>query len=102
WKRQHKGVPCMAIKENHGGVHIHYEKDRVLSAREMARLQTFPDDYIFCGTMKRAYWQIGNAVPPLLARNVALAVRAGLEDVVARDLSARGPEALVETLTPLF
>lgn len=79
YKRQYKGVPSMTAKENHGGTHIHYEKNRVLSARELARLQTFPDDFIFSGTMKRAYWQIGNAVPCLLAKNIALAVRALLE-----------------------
>ncbi|MFC1595250.1 DNA cytosine methyltransferase [Patescibacteria group bacterium] len=75
WKRQYKGVPSMTAKENHGGVHIHYEMNRVLSARELARLQTFPDDFLFEGTMKRAYWQIGNAVPCLLAKNIALALR---------------------------
>lgn len=75
WKRQHKGVPSMTAKENHGGVHIHYEKNRVISARELARLQTFPDDFIFAGSMKRAYWQIGNAVPYILAKNIALAVK---------------------------
>lgn len=76
FKRQHKGVPSMAVKENHGGCHIHYELNRVLSAREMARLQTFPDDFIFTGTFKRAYWQIGNAVPCLMAKHIALAVKA--------------------------
>lgn len=82
WKRQYKGVPSMAAKENHGGVHIHYEKNRVLSARELGRLQTFPDDFIFSGTMKRAYWQIGNAVPCLLAKNIALALRLS---IIGRD-----------------
>jgi DNA (cytosine-5)-methyltransferase 1 len=79
WKRQYKGVPSMTAKENHGGVHIHYEKNRVLSARELARLQTFPDDFIFSGTMKRAYWQIGNAVPCILAKNIALAIKTELK-----------------------
>ena len=82
WKRQYKGVPSMAVKENHGGVHIHYERDRVMSARELARLQTFPDSFIFSGTMKRAYWQIGNAVPCLLAKNIALALRPSLDEFV--------------------
>ena len=74
WKRQYRGVPCMTIKENHGGVHIHYELNRVLTAREMARLQTFPDSFFFEGTFKRAYWQIGNAVPCLFARHIAKAI----------------------------
>jgi len=79
WKRQYRGVPCMTIKENHGGTHVHYELNRVLSAREMARLQTFPDSFIFWGTMKRAYFQIGNAVPPVLGRHIALALRPSLD-----------------------
>jgi DNA (cytosine-5)-methyltransferase 1 len=74
FKRQHRGVPSMAVKENHGGTHIHYELNRVLSAREMAVLQTFPDDFYFEGGMKKAYWQIGNAVPCRLAEVLALAV----------------------------
>lgn len=78
WKRQYKNSPSMTVKENHGGVHVHYELNRVLTAREMARLQTFPDDYIFSGTFKRAYWQIGNAVPCLLAKHIALAIKAQL------------------------
>jgi DNA (cytosine-5)-methyltransferase 1 len=75
YKRQYRGVPSMAVKENHGGCHVHYELNRVLSAREMARLQTFPDDFFFTGTFKRAYWQIGNAVPCLMAKHIALAVK---------------------------
>ena len=79
FKRQYKGIPSMAIKENHGGCHIHYELNRVLSAREMARLQTFPDDFVFSGRFKRVYWQVGNAVPCLMAYHIALAVRYQLE-----------------------
>lgn len=49
--------------------HIHYDsaQARVISVREAARLQSFPDGFRFCGTMNPAYRQIGNAVPPLLA-----------------------------------
>ena len=74
FKRQYRGVPSMAVKENHGGCHIHYELNRVLSAREMARLQTFPDDFVFSGRFKRVYWQVGNAVPCLMAYHIALAI----------------------------
>ena len=79
FKRQYQGVPSMAVKENHGGCHLHYELNRVLSAREMARLQTFPDSFIFSGRFKRVYWQVGNAVPCLLSRHIALAIRYQLE-----------------------
>lgn len=55
----------MAVKENHGGCHVHYELNRVLSAREMARLQTFLDDFFFTGTFKRAYWQDRECAVPM-------------------------------------
>lgn len=80
YKRQYKGVPSMTVKENHGGCHVHYELNRVLSAREMARLQTFPDDFIFTGSFKRAYWQIGNAVPCLMAEHIAKAIKHRLNE----------------------
>ena len=74
FKRQYPGKPSMTVKENHGGTHIHPYLNRVISAREMARLQTFPDSFIFEGSMKKAMWQIGNAVPPLLAKNIGFAL----------------------------
>ena len=82
FKRQYRGRPSMTVKENHGGTHIHHELDRCISAREMARLQSFPDDFFFQGTMKRAMFQLGNAVPPLLARHVALALRPTLAELM--------------------
>lgn len=74
YKRQYRGVPSMTVKENHGGTHIHPDYDRCISAREMARLQSFPDTFFFTGGMKKAMWQIGNAVPPKLAKSIALAL----------------------------
>ncbi|MBV8158175.1 MAG: DNA cytosine methyltransferase [Dyella sp.] len=53
------------------GCHIHYEQDRVLSAREAARLQSFPDSFEFVGSQTAVNTQIGNAVPPLLAYQIA-------------------------------
>jgi DNA (cytosine-5)-methyltransferase 1 len=50
---------------------IHPTQNRAISAREAARLQSFPDNYIFWGTKDSVYQQIGNAVPPLLGRAVA-------------------------------
>ena len=81
WKRQYPGLPSMTIKENHGGTHIHPHLNRVLSAREMARLQTFPDDFLFCGSMKKAMWQIGNAVPPRLAEVIGKALLPSLRAI---------------------
>ena len=84
WKRQYSGVPSMTVKENHGGTHIHYELNRTLSARELARLQGFPDDFVFEGRMKRVMFQVGNAVPTLLARHVGLALRKALLSLETR------------------
>ena len=82
FKRQYPGKPSMTIKENHGGTHIHPHLNRVISAREMARLQTFPDSFIFEGTMKKAMWQIGNAVPPRLAECIGYALIPYLNEIV--------------------
>ena len=54
---------------------IYTPNSRVLTAREMARLQSFPDDFIFEGTKNKQLVQIGNAVPPLLGKAIGLAVR---------------------------
>lgn len=52
----------------------HPELDRSISIREAARLQTFPDDFIFEGTKDSQYQKVGNAVPPYLARAIAESV----------------------------
>lgn len=75
WKKCPWNAPSCTIKENHGGVNLHPKLPRVLTAREMARLQSFPDDFIFEGTKNKQLVQIGNAVPPLLGKAIGLAVR---------------------------
>ena len=75
WKKCPWNEASCTIKENHGGVNIHPKLPRVLTAREMARLQSFPDDFIFEGTKNKQLVQIGNAVPPLLGKAIGLAVR---------------------------
>jgi len=50
---------------------IHPVKHRALSIREAARLQSFPDSFVFCGTKDSQYQQVGNAVPPMLAQTIA-------------------------------
>lgn len=50
---------------------IHPELDRAISIREAARLQTFPDSFVFCGSKDKQYQQVGNAVPPIMAKSIA-------------------------------
>ena len=50
---------------------IHPKKDRAISIREAARLQTFPDSFVFCGSKDKQYQQVGNAVPPIMAKAIA-------------------------------
>ena len=73
--------PCEPSKTviaggNNGGgrSHLHPEIPRTLTVRECARLQTFPDDYVFVGTIGRQFTQVGNAVPPVLAAQIAASI----------------------------
>ncbi len=74
WKKVHWNKPSCTIKENHGGTNIHPKLNRCMTARELAALQSFPDDFIFQGSKKWQLVQIGNAVPPLLGKAIGLAV----------------------------
>lgn len=76
WKKCPWNEASCTIKENHGGVNIHPRLPRVLTAREMARLQSFPDDFIFEGPKNKQLVQIGNAVPPYLGKAIGLAIKA--------------------------
>lgn len=96
FKRQYPGLPSMTIKENHGGTHIHPHLNRVISAREMARLQTFPDSFIFAGPMKKAMWQIGNAVPPRLAEAIGQGLMPSLNAIATHGDAVAGLYATSE------
>ena len=50
---------------------VHPTKDRAISIREAARLQTFPDSFVFCGTKDKQYQQVGNSLPPIMANSIA-------------------------------
>ncbi len=79
WKKCPWNEASCTIKENHGGVNIHPIEPRVITVREMARLQSFPDSFIFKGTKSKQMVQIGNAVPPLLAKAIALAIKKAIK-----------------------
>lgn len=55
--------------------HIHPRQVRAITPREAARIQSFPDDYLFLGSYLKTYMQIGNAVPPVMARGIAKAIK---------------------------
>ena len=65
--------------EHHGNIEFHYSLGRRLSAREAARIQSFPDDMEYIPSISAAYKQIGNAVPPVLAWHVGQALKKHLD-----------------------
>ena len=76
WRKIARDQPVrtvMAHLSKDGYSHIHYNNSqaRTISVREAARLQSFPDGFLFAGAMNEAFRQIGNAVPPLVARAIA-------------------------------
>lgn len=76
WRKMEKDQPARTLMAHLGKdsySHIHYDSNqaRTISVREAARLQSFPDGFIFSGTMNPAFKQIGNSVPPLFAKALA-------------------------------
>ncbi|WP_046899418.1 DNA cytosine methyltransferase [Gluconobacter oxydans] len=93
WRKMEAGTPARTLLAHlgkDGYSHIHYDsrQARPISVREAARLQSFPDGFRFAGTMNPAFRQIGNAVPPLLARAVAQTLRAQLLGDIATQAPA--------------
>jgi len=68
-----RGLCCTILTkcDPHWGSYVHPLEHRTITAREAARLQTFPDRFKFCAFISKQYEQIGNAVPPLLAKRIA-------------------------------
>ena len=70
WTRMDSKKPCFTIDTGHNH-HFHYKENRVPTARESARIQSFPDNFRFLGIKTSQLKQVGNAVPPLLAEAIA-------------------------------
>ncbi|WP_231735417.1 DNA cytosine methyltransferase [Gracilibacillus massiliensis] len=78
--RYHSKKPSLTINTGHRS-HFHYKYNRIPTVRESARLQSFPDDFIFFGTKTQQYKQVGNAVPPILGYHIAKKLKKYLEKV---------------------
>jgi DNA (cytosine-5)-methyltransferase 1 len=79
WTRFASDKPAPTIDTGHRH-HFHYKYNRVPTVRECARLQSFPDDFVFLGNKTQQFRQVGNAVPPLLAQAIAEQLSKELED----------------------
>ena len=93
WRKMEPDQPARTLMAHLGKdsyTHIHYDSSekRTISIREAARLQSFPDGFVFCGAMNPAFRQIGNAVPPLLAQALARGLLRQLRKAAARELVA--------------
>lgn len=90
WVRLDPARTSPTVKENHNAPFVHPSRPRVTTPRECARLQSFPDRFVFAGKKSRKLVQIGNAVPPLLGRAIGEAI---LE--AARKIESAGQVAAV-------
>ncbi|GKU24328.1 cytosine-specific methyltransferase [Clostridium folliculivorans] len=77
--RYNSKKPSLTINTGHRS-HFHYKYNRIPTVRESARLQSFPDDFIFYGNKSQQYKQVGNAVPPMLGQVLATKLKEYLKD----------------------
>ena len=70
FQRMNSKLPSLTIDTGHRN-YFHYKANRIPTVRECARLQSFPDNFVFQGSKTSQYKQVGNAVPPLLSELLA-------------------------------
>jgi DNA (cytosine-5)-methyltransferase 1 len=92
WRKMERDQPARTLMAHLGKdsySHIHYDSTqaRTISVREAARLQSFPDGFKFAGTMNPAFRQIGNAVPPLLAKAIATTMAHAIMNAVSERMA---------------
>jgi len=85
YKRLHRNKPSLTLVPGNNAFAVHPTEDRSLTPREAARLQTFPDSYTFAGMRAEQCKLVGNAVPVLLARKLAEAIREHMRGTVRED-----------------
>lgn len=73
------GSTILTKCDPHWGTYYHYDQDRIISVREAARIQSFPDSYRFFGSLTQKYKQVGNAVPPILAASIGAEIKSSLQ-----------------------
>lgn len=79
WDEPSKTIIAHLYKDGNQFIHPDYTQGRTITVREAARLQSFPDDFVFEGARTEQFKQIGNAVPPLLAEAIAKAMKSVLK-----------------------